>query len=118
MTAMVLLIDDKPESKSFDVHIDQVARTYNEAIKALQERRWDLVLLDHDLGDFDEQGKERHGHSIATWIEEHVQYLPRRLVAVSRNPYGAQQIEAAFESAQRRAQREGIDVEGAFGVEA
>ena len=112
----MLLIDDKPDSKNFGVHVDKVARTFDEGIKALQERRWDVLLLDHDLGDFDAQGKERDGHKVATWLEEHPQFLPRRVVAVSRNPYGGDKITAAIASARRRAEQEGIDTESEFGV--
>jgi CheY-like chemotaxis protein len=114
---MVLLIDDKPDSKAFAVTVDRVARSYQEGISALQERRWDLLLLDHDLGEFDEQGKEYTGHSIATWLEENPRYLPLEVVAVSRNPIGGDRIRAAIESARRRARSEDIDTEGPLGVE-
>jgi DNA-binding response OmpR family regulator len=113
---VVLLIDDDPQSKAFGIQVDRVARTFAEGVAALQERRWDLLLLDHDFGDFDAEGKEYTGHSVATWLEENPQYLPLRVVAVSRNPVGGDNIRAAIDSARRRAEREGIDTEGPIGV--
>ncbi len=41
-----LLIDDLRE-----IAVDRVARTFLDGIAALKEGSWDLVLLDHDLGD-------------------------------------------------------------------
>lgn len=114
---MVLLIDDEPQTKHFHVTIDRIARNYKEAIEALRERRWDLLLLDHDLGEVQADGKEFSGHSVATWLEENPRYLPLKVVAVSRNPYGKKVIEMAIESARRHAQTEGIDTEGPLGVE-
>ena len=110
---MVLLIDDKPESKHFHgIEPDRVARNYREGIAALQERRWDLLLLDHDLGDIDAAGREWGGYEVALWLEEHPEYLPLEVVAVSRNPKGRERIDAAIASAHRRARELGVDVEG------
>ena len=44
-----LLIDDQR-----NLPADRVARTYQEGIDALAERHWDILYLDHDLGDFRE----------------------------------------------------------------
>jgi CheY-like chemotaxis protein len=110
------LIDDEPEKKHFQIGVDRIARTYGEGIAALQERRWDLLLLDHDLGEFDADGNELTGHSVATWLENNPSYLPIQVVAVSRSPVGKDRINAAIESARRRAEREGIDTEGPLGV--
>ena len=42
-----LLIDDQR-----NLPADRVARTYQEGIDALAEGHWDVLYLDHDLGDF------------------------------------------------------------------
>ncbi len=42
-----LLIDDQR-----NLPADRVGRTYREGVQALREQRWDLLYLDHDLGDF------------------------------------------------------------------
>jgi hypothetical protein len=57
-----LLIDDLRE-----IAADRVPRTFSEGIQALREGPWDLLFLDHDLGD----PNPRHtGYDILCWLEE------------------------------------------------
>jgi response regulator of citrate/malate metabolism len=74
-----LLIDDIRNLKA-----DRVARNYEEGIKALKEEKWDLLLLDHDLGQ--EDGKD--GTGIMNWLEENQEYLPGKIELVTSNPVG------------------------------
>jgi hypothetical protein len=79
-----LLIDDQR-----NLEADRVARTYNDGIAALSERKWDVLLLDHDLGDFSgPDGRERNGYHIVCWLEEHPEQMPDKVIVVSSNPAG------------------------------
>lgn len=81
--ASVLLIDDVR-----DLKCDFAARTYDEGINALTNKKWDLLLLDHDLGCLDADGEEKNGYHIVCWLEENQQYLPKRIQLVTSNPVG------------------------------
>lgn len=95
-----LLIDDQR-----NLPADRVARTYQEGIDALAERHWDILYLDHDLGDFSGvEGRELSGYDIACWLEQHPQHLPDRIEIVTSNPVGRRRIEAALEKCRRRSQ--------------
>lgn len=82
-----LLIDDQ---RSFAV--DKICRTYEEGIAALSSEKWDILYLDHDLGDSyeDENGihRELSGYSIMCWLEEHPEHLPLEIEFVTANPVG------------------------------
>lgn len=83
-----LLIDDLK-----DIQADRVARNYADGIKALQEEHWDVLYLDHDLGDFSGPGgRELDGNSVMCWLEQNPQHLPGEVIIVSRNPVGRQRI--------------------------
>ena len=78
-----LLIDDMR-----NIRADRVARTFEAGIKALEEEIWDVLWLDHDLGQ--EDGKD--GTGIMNWLEAHPDRLPKRIVCVSSNPVGRDRI--------------------------
>lgn len=80
----MLLIDDFR-----DFNVDRVARTYEEGITALKEEEWDVLYLDHDLGQSD--GKD--GYGIACFLERNPQYRPKKIVLVTANPVGRENIE-------------------------
>ena len=86
-----LLIDDIRT-----LNCDKIARTYEEGIAALQEEKWDVLWLDHDLG-FMHYGKdysdEKTGYDIMCWLEEHPEHLPGRIEIVSSNPVGRERIQ-------------------------
>jgi hypothetical protein len=77
----VLLIDDIR-----NIPADQTARSYQAAIDALKQECWDNVLLDHDLADFDESGKEWTGYHILCWLEQNTQYIPKNITLITMNP--------------------------------
>lgn len=85
----VLAIDDLRELPNASV----LARSYDEGIRQLMlNGPWDVLLLDHDLASFDEQGKEKTGYDIVCFLEENRQYLPGRIECVSANPVGRARI--------------------------
>ena len=92
-----LLIDDQRKLPA-----DRVARTYQEGIDALAERHWDILYLDHDLGDFSGVGgRELTGYDIACWLERNPQHLPDRIEIVTNNPVGRNRIEAVLRKRHR-----------------
>ena len=61
------------------------ARSYDAGIAALQAGRdWDMLFIDHDLGDF-QAGKERTGYHILCWLEEHPEYIPDQIYVITSN---------------------------------
>lgn len=83
-----LLIDDMR-----NLTADRTARTFDDGIAALtNEGPWDVLLLDHDLGDF-VIGTERTGEHIMKFLEENPQYLPGSIRIVSSNPVGRQRMQ-------------------------
>ena len=84
-----LLIDDQR-----DLPVDRIARTFSEGIAALIEQHWDVLYLDHDLGDFSGAGgRELTGYDVACWLEQNPQHLPDRIEIVTNNPAGRSNIE-------------------------
>jgi hypothetical protein len=89
----VLLIDDKREFEGA-----RVARTFADGIAALQERQWDLVLLDHDLGDFTgPNGRELTGYDVACFLEAFPENMPNDVLVVSSNSSGIPRVIAALQ---------------------
>lgn len=88
-----LLIDDIRTLKA-----DRIARTYDEGIAALEEEQWDILLLDHDLGCFDANGREYTGYDILCWLEENTYFLPTcGIRIVSANPVGRQRMQQVID---------------------
>jgi hypothetical protein len=93
-----LLIDDIR-----NLEADVIARNYNEGIKQLKHNgSWDLLLLDHDLASFDENGKEYTGYDIMCWLEANIRYLPKEIRCVSDNPVGRDRINKVVQALMRR----------------
>ena len=77
----ILMIDDVRTIKNA-----VIARNYKEGLDYLQHGgMWDILYLDHDLGDF-VNGQERTGYHILCWLEEHTQYLPQKIIVITANP--------------------------------
>lgn len=81
-----LLIDDIRT-----INVDRIARTYEEGIAALQEKRWDVLYLDHDLGD--KSVPEKTGYTIVCWLEQHPEHLPGKIVLVTNNGSGRERMQ-------------------------
>ena len=85
----VLLIDDIR-----NLEADVIVRNYDEGINELIfNGPWDLLLLDHDLASYDEDGVEKTGYDIMCYLEEHPSLVPNKIVCVSDNPVGRVRIE-------------------------
>lgn len=95
----ILLIDDIRTEATLRMmgHDDaptQIARNYDEAIKALRdEGPWDLVYLDHDLGDTE---MAKTGYGIMNFLEANPQYLPGEIIFVTSNPVGRKQMMTVY----------------------
>lgn len=85
-----LLIDDLR-----NISADRVARTFDDGINALEnEGPWDVLYLDHDFGDPD---PKKTGYGVICWLEENPSKLPAKIVLVTANPVGRQQMATVIE---------------------
>lgn len=101
----ILILDDQAErheifQKIYHNHDVVSVFKYSEFVEQLGERRWDLIHLDHDLGDFvsnpdtwvDGWGciREFTGCEAAKRVcELNVEQQPNRVIVHSINPVGA-----------------------------
>lgn len=74
----ILVIDDIRTFAEAEYH----ARTYAEGIDALTEEEWDILYLDHDLGE------DKSGYDVLCFLEEYPEYLPGEIQLVTANPVG------------------------------
>lgn len=90
----ILLIDDKRNLEGA-----RIARNFADGIAALQEECFDILYLDHDLGDFSgpAHNPELTGYTVACWLEANPEHLPKQLVLVSDNTVGQNKIRLALE---------------------
>lgn len=88
----VLLIDDLRSeefvNENWHTEVTDVARTFAEGINRLKANKYDLLLLDHDLACFDEEGNELTGYMVMVFLEEHPEYLPKSIIPITSNPVG------------------------------
>ena len=90
----VLLIDDlrtieQVHQLSSDDFV-RVVRTFEDGINALKyEEKFDILYLDHDLGD---EHPSHTGYDILNFLEENTEFLPERISIVSSNPVGRQKM--------------------------
>jgi len=81
-------------------HVEFVwAKDYDEAIAQLQNGKWDVVFLDHDLEDpmeYDLKMGWRDGSAIVDWIREHTPQIDFA-VCHSMNPVGRQRMMSGLE---------------------
>jgi hypothetical protein len=82
-----LLIDDERT-----LEVSKIARTFEEGMAQLRRNIWDILYLDHDLGDVD-PGKT--GYDILCWLEDprNSYNRPRQIVLVTANPVGRQKMQ-------------------------
>lgn len=60
-----------------------------EAIQLLQDRDWDYIFLDHDMGGVFEKPGEGTGYEVAQWISKHPEKAPRHILIHTMNNLGA-----------------------------
>ena len=96
----VLLIDDTRMEDAPNIlrHVDLIARTYWTGRDALVKMGpWDLLLLDHDLHSYDDQGVEWTGYSIMCFLEEFPELKPGKIEIVSSNPVGRKRMQVVID---------------------
>jgi hypothetical protein len=77
-----------------EAHYVRITRSFKEGIEALKSGGpWTLLLLDHDLASYDEDGKEKTGYDVMCFLEANPQYLPAQIACCSSNPPGKAKIE-------------------------
>lgn len=97
----ILLIDDRRFLEGA-----RIARNFADGIAALQEEKFDILYLDHDLGDFSgPEGRELTGYTVACWLEANPEHLPDKLLLVSDNTVGQGRIRLALEKYYGRIER-------------
>jgi len=74
-----------------------VARTYDEALRLLRSFDYDVLYLDHDLGE------PRTGYDLLMQLIADDR-VPTKVVCISWNPVGRQRIEAAVQAHQTSTQ--------------
>ena len=93
----VLLVDDCRDAdfieKAYGIRPTNVAKTYDEAIQIIQTKHFNIIMMDHDLGCFDKDGKEYNGTHVLTFIEPNPQYKPDDFIMVSANPVGRKNMQ-------------------------
>lgn len=96
-----VLIDDLRDidfvDSAWTVRVTHVARTFAEGINALKQGGIDILLLDHDLGCFDDDGNELTGYKIMLFLEEHPEYLPKKIILVTSNPVGRAKMQTVID---------------------
>lgn len=101
----VLLIDDLRDldyvvgsylGKDTNDLLGVVERTYDGGIAALKNGPWDVLFLDHDLGDY-ENGVERTGYNVVCFLEENPEFLPKKIILVTSNPVGRMKMQAVID---------------------
>lgn len=96
-----LLIDDLRDvdfvNNTWNVNVTDVARTFAEGINALKAGEIDTLLLDHDLGCYDEEKNELTGYKIMVFLEAHPEYLPKRIILVTSNPVGRAKMQTVID---------------------
>jgi hypothetical protein len=96
-----LLIDDLRDvdfvNHNWVVEVTDVARTFADGINALKAGSIDILLLDHDLACFDDDGNELTGYKVMLFLEEHPEYLPKRIVLVTSNPVGRAKMQVVID---------------------
>ncbi len=66
------------------------AKTYSQAIEALEKELFDYLYLDHDLGN---QDGKKTGYDILCWLECHTDRLPKEIILITGNPSGRERME-------------------------
>ena len=81
---MKLWVDDLPNAPD-DSWV--LARSYDEAVRALGEAGYDKVSLDHDLSAYEETD-----YDIAVWMTENPTVWPRVIAIHTANPLGGAEM--------------------------
>jgi len=77
-----LVIDDYK-----DINATYVARTFKDGVNKLKTEKWDLLYLDHNLGEF-----KKSGYDVMQFLKENKQFAPKMILCISDSPGGKDQI--------------------------
>jgi hypothetical protein len=104
-TMRILILDDNLDRhngfrKALSDHVLTHVYTHNQAVKALEDNpAFDLVYLDHDIGDLqdgdkDDYGRDLTGHDVALFMVRVLDAtkLPEEVIIHSWNPVGARSM--------------------------
>lgn len=94
---ILILDDDKTRLSTFKQrligHDVCCVETSSDTIKKLSEEKWDAVFLDHDLnGQAYVPSGPGTGYEVATWLSEHEDRKPNRIILHTFNGPGAQNM--------------------------
>ena len=64
----------------------EISRSYEDGLAKLQSQKWDLLLLDHDLGG------DKTGYDLMNWLEMNPEHSPSVIRVISFNPSGASRM--------------------------
>ena len=95
----ILILEDSSERilKFFRALSDKADLTFVEraecAIQEMYETLFDWAFLDHDLGEGDFlRETDNTGYTVAKWLKEHPERMPKRVIIHSLNPVGAKRM--------------------------
>jgi len=78
-----------------------IARSYNQAIELLSTNEYQVIFLDHDLGDFSgEEGRERTGYDLVLWLVQRKMDgfpVPHEYEFLTANPIGKANMKSVIE---------------------
>lgn len=102
-----MLEDDPARQKHFNWwnlqgHKVTIVSTVGEAISELEENKFDVLCLDHDLGQrtyVNSFSKAETGYLVALWLAENTERKPRIIVLHSLNPVGRENMKAVLPEA-------------------
>jgi CheY-like chemotaxis protein len=101
---ILVLDDDIKRLKQFKEnligHVVECVMTAPETIQKLQERTWQILFLDHDLGDkVMVPSGPGTGYEVAEWLERNPDRQPEMIFVHSFNTVGAANIKRALPKA-------------------
>lgn len=77
-----------------------MARTFEEGVNVILDNdKFDLWILDHDLGCFDSNGSEQSGYDFLRYfVYTYPDKVPGSLLSCSANPIGRERINSLFQN--------------------
>jgi len=104
---ILILEDDKERIKQFkwwayQNHQLTIVSTVGDTISELEENEFDLLCLDHDLGQevyVESTGKEETGYLVALWLAENPERKPEHIIIHSLNTVGRENMKAVLPEA-------------------
>jgi CheY-like chemotaxis protein len=101
---ILILDNDKKRLKKFQErligHITCCVETVQETIKKLSEESWDIIYIDHDLGEkINEPSGPGTGYEVAQWLRDNEKHKPAKIIIHSFNIQGSQNIKTLLPEA-------------------